>query len=120
MTPTEIIRADAEKDGFDIKAVLSFIKQSIENKTGYLMREGDSVLFIKLINQNSAELYLYTQDRPISVGKAIVKFIDALRKTNIHNFYMSGDMPQISALVKYAGAEIEPSDNPDYKTMMRL
>ena len=119
MTPTEIISADIQAHGKDPQADLNAINAAVQAKKGFIMQSGNTVLFLLMISPEAAELHLYTQDRPIAVGKALKEFIDGIRKSGIKVVYGSEDVPQLQQLVSNLGLQAEPSDNPKYKWMAR-
>jgi deoxyribodipyrimidine photolyase-like uncharacterized protein len=119
MTPTEIISADIQAHGKDPKADLNAINAAVQAKKGFIMQSGNTVLFLLMISPEAAELHLYTQDRPIAVGKALQSFIDGIRKSGIKVVYGSEEPQQVLSLLKFLDVTVEPSDNPKYKWMAR-
>ena len=119
MTPTEIIRSDIQAHGKDPELDLRAIAAAIQAKKGFIMHSGNTVLFILMIAPDKAELHLYTQDRPIAVGKALQEFIQGIRKSGIKVVYGSEKPQQVLSLLKFLDVQIEPSDNPKYKWMAR-
>jgi deoxyribodipyrimidine photolyase-like uncharacterized protein len=119
MTPSEIIQADIQAYGKDSQADLNAISQAVKAKRGLILQSGNTVLFLLLIAPNIAELHLYTQDRPIAVGKALQQFIPTIRKSGIKVVYGSEEPQQILSLLKFLDVNVEPSDNPKYKWMAR-
>jgi hypothetical protein len=120
MTPSQIIFADIQSHGKDPQADLQAINSAVAAKKGFIMQSGNTVLFLLMISPEAAELHLYTQDRPIAVGKALQSFIDGIRKSGIKVVYGSEEPQQILALLKFLDIQIEPSDNPKYKWMARV
>ena len=119
MTPTEIISADIQAHGKDPQADVNAINAAVQAKKGFIMQSGNTVLFLLMIAPDAAELHLYTQDRPIAVGKALKEFIDGIRQSGIKVVYGSEEPQQVLSLLKFLDVEIEPSDNPKYKWMAR-
>jgi hypothetical protein len=119
MTPTEVISADIQAHGKDPQADLQAINAAVAAKKGFIMQSGNTVLFILMIAPDAAELHLYTQDRPIAVGKALQEFIPSIRKSGIKVVYGSEEPQQVLSLLKFLDVNVEPSDNPKYKWMAR-
>ena len=120
MTPTEIISADIQAHGKDPQADLNAINAAVQAKKGFIMQSGNTVLFLLMIAPDAAELHLYTQDRPIAVGKALKEFIDGIRQSGIKVVYGSEEPTQTLQLLGNLDVQVEPSDNPKYKWMARV
>lgn len=120
MTPTEIITADAQSQGVDPQPILQAIAQAIKAKKGVILQENNTVLFLLGIGPDKAEVHIFTQDRPVAVGKAIALFIPKAQKMGIKFIYGTEEPTQTLALLKFLGIESKPSDMPKYKWMARI
>lgn len=120
MTPTEIITADAESKGVDPQPILQAIAQAVKAKKGVVLQENNTILFLLGIGPDKAEVHIFTQDRPVAVGKAIAGFIAKGKKLGIKVIYGTEEPAQTLALMKFLGIQSEPSDIPKYKWMARI
>lgn len=120
MKPTEIITADAQSKGVDPQPILQAIAQAVQAKKGVILQENNTVLFLLGIGPDKAEVHIFTQDRPVAVGKAIASFIPKAQEMGIKFIYGTEEPAQTLALLKFLGIESEPSDLPKYKWMARI
>lgn len=118
MTPSEIITTDkfAQEDG--VESVVSWMQQHLEDNTGILLRENNSILFILRIAPNTVEIHLYTKDTPLRLVSAVRYFYEQLKASDITKVYgTTPRTPRIVELMKVAGVEVQNSDNPKYSWM---
>ena len=101
MNPREIITADIQAHGKDPAPDLQAIAKAVKAKKGFILQSGNTVLFVLMIAPKAAELHLYSQDRAIAIGKALMKFIQDIRKTGLEVVYGSEEPQQTLSLLKY-------------------
>ena len=114
MTPEEIITADADERGLDPAPILKSIGHSIDKGESVALHEGDSLLIVRKLDENDAELHLFTSDKPMALVKAIMKFIEKLTQTHVQYFYGNADRDHIIEMLKMLGVKVEDSDKPGY------
>jgi hypothetical protein len=118
MTPSEIIQADAQKQGYEAQPVLQKIAKVVKTGAGILLQEGNSVLLLIALPENNAELHLYTADTsPLSVYKAMSSFVKKIRNSDLNAVYGSGDVPEVLQMLKKLGVDVQQSNLPGYKWM---
>jgi hypothetical protein len=117
MTPSEIIRKDAERMGYDADVVMRKIAKLVKSGAGLLLKEGDSVLLLIAIPDNNAELHLYTADSPLNLSRALKSFIEKIRASDLNAVYGSGEVPQLLKMLNKFGVETMKSDLPNYRWM---
>lgn len=120
MTPTEIITADSEAQGIDPQPILQSIAQAVKSKKGVLLQENNTILFLLLIGEGKVEVHIFTQDRPVAVGKAISGFIPKVKRLGVTTIYGTEEPAQTLALLKFLGITPEQSDIPKYKWMAEI
>lgn len=120
MNASEIIKADVEARGENPQQVLQAIAAAVKAKKALVMQSGNTVLYLLIFEPGVAEMHIFTQDRPVAVGKALQEFVDKIRQSGLQKVYATEAPPQIMALLKFLGVESEPSDNPKYKWMARV
>jgi hypothetical protein len=117
MTPSEIIRKDAERMGYDADIVLRKVAKLVKSGAGLLLQEGNSLLLLIAIADNNAELHLYTADSPLNLSRALKVFIEKIRASDLNAVYGSGDVPQLLKMLNKFGVETMKSDLPNYRWM---
>ena len=118
MTPSEIIQADAQKQGYDPQEVLGKIGKVVKTGAGILLQEGNSVLLLIALPDNNAELHLYTADTsPLSIYKAVSGFVNKIRQSDLNAVYGSGEVPELLQILKKLGVDVQPSNLPGYRWM---
>jgi len=120
MTPAEIIAADSQKHNVDPQKVLSVIAHFVQNKTGKILHYGNSVLFVRMISDENAELHIFTQDSPIAIAKSVPRFWNALKQMKIKHVYGKADNQEILQLLKRLGADIKKPDLEGYNWMAEV
>lgn len=120
MTPSEIIRVDAENLGYDADIVLRKIAKLVKAGAGILVQEGNTILLLIAIGDNKAEVHLYTADSGMQLLNAIQGLIDKVQSSDLSAIYSSFDAPDIISMIDDAGITVEASDLPNYKWMAVL
>lgn len=120
MTPSEIVRADAQRGQYDADEVLRKMDRLASSGAGIVLHENNSILLLIALPGNNLELHLYTADSPLTLAQALKKFIGKIRASDVNAVYGSGDVPQLLGLLKKLGVDVEQSDNPKYKWMARV
>lgn len=114
MKPSEIITADAKRNGVNPAPILNKLGRNLKEKNAILMQSGNSVLIVQKIGKGIAELHLYTADDRAGLIRAVRDFIEKIRKSNLEAVYGNADNPQIIELIKSLGVNVEESDLPEY------
>lgn len=114
MKPTEIITADAVRNGIDPEVLLNKFRRSLSGKQSIMLQSGDSVLIIRIFAPGMAELHLFTTEKPMALIKSIRYFIQQIKNSDIEVVYGQADNPQIIDLLRSAGVNVVNSDIPTY------
>jgi hypothetical protein len=117
MTPSEIIRADAQRGQYDADIVLRKIDKVVQSGKAIILHENNSILLLIALPGGNAELHLYTADSPLTMAQSLKKFIGKIRASDINAVYGSGDIPQTLELLKKLGVDVQQSDDPRYRWM---
>ena len=127
MKPTEIISAEYQKLGKDPSKFLRALNIALNKKLAIIMQENDTVLLLIATNDDNAELHLFTQDSPIKLAKALSRFVDKIRKSDLKAVYgpkenvpNSNRLQQTLTMLKTLGVDVQPSDNPKYEWMAKV
>lgn len=127
MKPTEIISAEYQTLGKDPSKFLRALNLAINKKMAIIMQENDTVLLLIAIKDGNAELHLFTQDSPIKLARALSRFIDKIRKSDLKAVYGSSEnvpnsnkLKQTLTMLKTLGVNVKPSDNPKYEWMAKV
>lgn len=120
MTPSEIITADCQKHNVDAQKVLNYVAALIKTKKAYLLQNSNSVLLVVMLSNKDAELHLFTADQPVSLIKAVRKFIGQIKTTKLDRVYGKSDDPQVHAMLQHAGVDVEKADKPQFSWMANV
>ena len=117
---SELVEKEAIKFGMDPVKTSKTLSKFIEDRTAFVLRNLDTVLLVKTIDKNNAELHLFSEDSPIIVAKSIKKFWKELALANIKTVYGLADNDQIVKLMKAVHLPIEDSDRPQYNWKLNI
>ena len=127
MKPTEIINAEFQKLGKDSGEFLRLLNIAINKKIAIILQEGDCILVLLTIGEGLVELHLFTTEGPLKVARALSKFIDKIRKSDLKAVYgpkedvtNSNKLQQTLTMLKTLGVNVQPSDNPKYEWMAKV
>jgi len=120
MKPSEIIAAEAKNRGLNVDKVFLYVNDLLSKKAATLVQKNNSVLLIKILDDNTAELHLFTQDNPTTLAKSLVFFIKTLRQTKFRAVYGMANNQQIIELLKRLDVDVMPSDKPEYNWMATI
>lgn len=114
MKASDIIKADAVKRKIDPDKALRTVSALVKVKSAILMQENDSVLLVRKLNPTSAEIHLFTEDRPKTLARAVIGFVKRGKDLGIKTVYGKADNEAIVNLMKKVGMKVEASDLPQY------
>lgn len=126
MTPSEIIKADYARYGHseqDVARLFFTMKRLIDAKAGFLLQDGDSVLFITNLDGKKAEVAIYTADSPLKIKSALKHFMEQVKHAGFEEVYGEDGGPVLNktlAILKKLGLKVQDSDIPRYKWMAKL
>jgi hypothetical protein len=120
MKPTEIITANLEKSGENPSDAIRGIGNAVKSKRALILQENNTILVVMSIGNKEAEVHLFSVDTPIKVGRALVRFLEKLNKSDINTLYITDIPEQTLNMLKTIGMIIEPSDKPNYKWMSKV
>lgn len=120
MTPAEVIAKDCEKRGLDAQHVLANVAALVKQHNATLLHHGKTVLLLRGIGNNNAELHLFTDDKVLALLKALRVFVRTIRHSKVNSVYGSADNQKILDLLNKANVEILPSDLAQYNWMAKV
>jgi len=127
MKPTEIINAEFQKLGKDSGEFLKKLSAALRKKLAIIMQEENTILILIALGDGNVELHLFTADSPIKVAKALSRFVDKIRKSDLKAVYgpkenvpNSNKLQQTLTMLKTLGVDVLPSDNPKYEWMAKV
>jgi len=127
MKPTEIINAEFQKLGKDSGEFLKKLSAALRKKLAIIMQEENTILILIALGDGNVELHLFTTDSPIKVAKALSRFVDKIRKSDLKAVYgpkenvpNSNKLKQTLTMLKTLGVDVLPSDNPKYEWMAKV
>ena len=121
MTPTEIITKDATKRGVNPTQAINSIASMLKRKNATLLQHSNTVLLLRVIDNNAADLHLFTEDSPLTLLKALKVFVVNIKQTKkLDRVYGNADNQGILKLLEKAGVDILLSDLPQYNWMAKV
>lgn len=109
----DIIRSDAEKNGYDFAQIYTALAKKIEAGKTRILRHGNSILIYNIIAPKTAEIHLATNDNFPDVVKAVKDFYNALIKIGFNKAITTTSNPQIVTLIKSANIPVKVMQKPD-------
>ena len=83
-------------------------------------REGNTVMAIKQLPPNAAQVYFFSVDKPEAFARSMVKLVTPLKQSGIQVLYMNKVDPAIVNAMQMTGIRTQQSDRPEYKVMAAL
>jgi hypothetical protein len=120
MTPSEIIMADAKRQGVDPKVILDTCAKLIKNKLATIIQDNNSVLLLTFIDRQDVELHLFTVDPPLTLAKSLMGFIRTIKESELRRVYGKADNSGILEMLKRIGVNIMESDKPQFNWMAEV
>jgi hypothetical protein len=120
MKPTEIISAEFQKMGQDPTRMLKALSVSVKNKLSLIFQENDTVMVLRLIEPQKAEMSLASVDGDLKLAKSLRKFLEKIQGSNIKFVYGSDEDKKSLSIMKSVGWPLQKSDNPKYEWMARI
>ena len=120
MKPSEIITADAQRNGFDPQAILTDMLQKLKAGTSVLLPKNNSVVFLTPVSRTAMEWNFFTVDKGKALEEAIKYFLEKISEANITTIYSMVDEPEVIRTIISLGVDFDKSDKPDYDWMGRL
>jgi len=123
MTPSEIIKKEAQKVGYDADVLLRKINKLVSNGTGILLHKNNSLLLLIFIAKGVVELHLITDDKPAAIADSLKYFINKIKESDIQKVYGStnsiqhNDLQKTLGLLDKMGIDVQKPDNPRYHWM---
>jgi len=114
MKSSEIIIADAQRNGLNPKSVLNGVASMIKSKEAAILKTDGSVLIVKAIGKGIVELHLFTVEQPIKLVRSLKKFIEEIKKSKIKIVYGNAENEMILRLLMSIGVKVTNSDLPKY------
>lgn len=114
MTPTEIIKADAARNGVSPTKVISSMKPDLKAGRSTLIQVDDSVLIVKMIAPYTAELHLFTVEPVRKLIQSIRELVNKVSESGIRTVYGNADNEGIFQILTSAGVKIKESDIEGY------
>jgi hypothetical protein len=123
MTPSEIIKEEAQKVGYDADVLLRKINKLVSSKAAILLQKNDSLLLLIALDPDSAEMHLFTADPPAKIVDSLRYFINKVKQSDTKKVYaskndlQSADLEKTMQVLDSLGVDVQKSDNPKYYFM---
>ena len=91
--------------------------QAVVKDGAKFTRVGNTMMSMKPISQNAAQVYFYTVSKMPEFMDEVKSFIDKLKQSGISVIYMNKEDRDIMQAIQAAGASVQQSDRPEFKIM---
>ena len=91
--------------------------QAVVKDGAKFSRIGNTMMSMKPISQNAAQVYFYTVSKMPEFMDDVKGFIDKLKQSGISVIYMNKEDRDIMQAIQAAGASVQQSDRPEFKIM---
>jgi hypothetical protein len=91
--------------------------QAVVKDGAKFTRVGNTMMSMKPISQNAAQVYFYTVSKMPEFMDDVKGFIDKLKQSGISVIYMNKEDRDIMQAIQAAGASVQQSDRPEFKIM---
>ena len=91
--------------------------QAVVKDGAKFTRVGNTMMSMKPISQNAAQVYFYTVSKMPEFMDEVKGFIDKLKQSGISVIYMNKEDRDIMQAIQAAGASVQQSDRPEFKIM---
>ena len=91
--------------------------QAVVKDGAKFTRVGNTMMSMKPISQNAAQVYFYTVSKMPEFMDDVKGFIDKLKQSGISVIYMNKEDQDIMQAIQAAGASVQQSDRPEFKVM---
>ena len=126
MKPSEIIKQEAQKIGYNADEMLGKISKLVNSKAGILLQKNDSLLLIIGIAKGVAEVHIFTVDRPAKIAESLKYFIEKVKGSGLKKIYGSENedqanrLKQTLALLTRLGVPVQKSNWNRYSWMASI
>ena len=93
--------------GVDWKRVYAAVALSIQNNTHRVMRSGNTLLWIKLLPQKTAQMYVFNADTQKNFLKNMKEFAKALDKSGFETVFGETHNMQLIEMMKRLGYPVK-------------
>ena len=94
--------------------------QAVVKDGAKFTRVGNTMMSMKPISQNAAQVYFFSVDRPEAFAQSMVRLIAPLKESGVQVLYMNKVDPTIVKTMQDVGIQTQQSDRPEYKVMAAI
>ena len=98
---------EVKEMGMDWKRVYAALALSIQNNTHRVMRSGNTLLWIKLLPQKTAQMYVFNADTQKNFLKNMKEFAKALDKSGFESVFGETHNMQLIEMMKRLGYPVK-------------
>jgi hypothetical protein len=120
MTPEQIIHSAVTKKGINPTVAINKIHQEMENPHSSLLKHGDTLMLLKKIDEQNADVFFVTEDSPLGLVKAVKYFLNVIRKHGIKMIHFGTGNPKLIQAFSAAGHPITRSNIGTYQFMVTV
>lgn len=94
--------------------------QGVVNSGVKFKREDNTLMAIKPLPQNAAQVYFFSVDKPEPFTRSMAKLVAPLKQVGIQLLYMNKVDPTMIKAMQALGMQVQQSDRQEYKVMAAL
>lgn len=98
---------EVKEMGMDWKRVYAAVALSIQNNTHRVMRSGNTLLWVKLLPQKTAQMYVFNADTQKNFLKNMKEFAKALDKSGFESVFGETHNMQLIEMMKRLGYPVK-------------
>ena len=112
MTTQDIVKnCDELKDsGQDWKQVYAALHSMLESNQYRIMRAGNTLFLIKLLEQGTAQMFVFNADGQKNFLRNTKEFFKAMKAAKFHTVFGITENPQIIKMLQHTGYEVDVED----------
>jgi hypothetical protein len=109
MTTQEIIReSDEIKEGnVDWKKAYATVYMTVQQNTHRVLRHGNTLAWLKLLPNDSAQMFIFNADTPKNFLRNMKEFAKAIDKAGFKSYFGETHNPQILEMLRRLGYRVD-------------
>jgi len=109
MSTQDIVKnCDEIKDsGQDWRQAYAALHSMLESNQYRIMRAGNTLFLIKLLEQGTAQMFVFNADSPKNFLKNTKEFFKAMKAAKFHTVFGITENPQIIKMLQHTGYEVD-------------
>jgi len=120
MNASEIITNQAAKTGHDPAAVLTAIKNYVEQGDSVLLKEQDTVFLVTRIGGNAVEVVMFTADGAMNLPNVVMTALKKIKASGAQIIYGDAEDAMLLDVLQQIGAPVQPENSQGHDWSVRI